>query len=176
MICLNQIYYIYTQFSHLIYGFSVAYIAKGDPVQKMMLMKFINQMESRIELYWTKKCSMSQFWIQWWWWRWEKVIESNSGDILFTHPFPWVSLFLFWLSLIRIRRRLKKKKWRTWLCSMEKKMNETQRQTITDDWPSVKSMNLEPPFTDYWPQTINKSHKPINKTTASSSIHKPRTL
>ena len=145
-------------------------------------MKFINQMESCTELYWTKKRSMLQFWIYWWWWRREKVIESNSGDILFTHPFPWASLFLLWLSLIRIRRRLKKKKWRTPLCSMEekKKLNETQRQTITDDWPSVKSMNPEPPFVEHWPQTINKSHKPINKTMASTLasalVHKRRTL
>ena len=145
MTCLNQIYYIYTRFSHLIYGFSVAYIAKGAPVQKMMLMKFINQMESCIELYRMKKCNMSQFWIQWWWWRWEKVIESNSGDILFTHPFPWVSLFLFWLSLIRIRRRLKKK-WRTWLCLMEKKnewnptTNDHRRLTISKIHESITTI------------------------------------
>ena len=48
-------YIIYTRFSHLICRFSAAYIIEGDPVQKMMLMKFINQMESYIELYWTKK-------------------------------------------------------------------------------------------------------------------------
>ena len=48
-------YIIYTWFSHLICGFSAAYIIEGDPVQKMMLMKFINQMESYIELYWMKK-------------------------------------------------------------------------------------------------------------------------
>ena len=84
-------YIIYTRFSHLICGFCATYIAEGDPISKMMLMKFINQMESCTEVYWTKKRNMSQFWIHWCWWRWEKVIESNGGDILFTHPFPWVS-------------------------------------------------------------------------------------
>ena len=149
MTCLNQIYYIYTRFSHLIYGFSVAYIAKGAPVQKMMLMKFINQMESCTELYWTKKRSMLQFWIHWWWWRWEKVIESNGGDILFTHPFPWVSLFLFWLSLIRIRRRLKK--------------NEHDFA----QWK--KKIEWNPMTNDHQRLTINKIHKP------RTTVHRPLT-
>ena len=123
-------------------------------------MKFINQMESCTELYWTKKRSMLQFWIYWWWWRREKVIESNSGDILFTHPFPWASLFLLWLSLIRIRRRLKKKK------------NEEHHFA---QWRK-KKVEWNPTTNNHWRLTIGKINEPrttVRRTLTTDHQQKP---